>query len=85
MPSRTVCAVLDEMRKCNQTHNYSYLNGLIEEVQVLANRMEAALWDQHNIRSLREQIKELKTELDMLHKDKQDITGKKSKPRYSDF
>ena len=31
--SRTVCDVLHEIRKCDETKNYSYLLGLVEEIQ----------------------------------------------------
>ncbi len=50
MPSRYICSILDEMRKCHETRNFAYLPGLIEEAQMLANRMEAALWDQDRFR-----------------------------------
>ena len=67
MTNRTVCDVLNEMRKCYETHNYSYLLSLIEEVQSLANRMESALWDQKEFKykeqeykSLKESVKKLK-------------------------
>ena len=59
IPNRTVCSVLNEMRKCCKTSNFSYLLGLIEEVQSMANRMEAALWDQNEIKDLRKEIKKL--------------------------
>lgn len=49
MPNRVICDVFIEMRKCVETQNYSYLPGLIEEAQVLANRMEAALHDYGDI------------------------------------
>jgi len=41
--NRTMCEVLDEMRKCNELRNYSALLGLIEEVQIMGNRMESPL------------------------------------------
>jgi len=41
--SRTMCDVLEEMRSAHKTLNFSYLLGLIEEVQSMGNRMEAAL------------------------------------------
>ena len=40
MANRYLCTVLDEMRECVKTLNFSYLLGLIEEVQTLGNRME---------------------------------------------
>lgn len=45
MTNRYVCDVLREMRTCSKTKNYSYLESLIEEVQVMVNRMEAGLYD----------------------------------------
>ena len=38
-----MCDALEEMRKCYDTHNYSPMRGLVEEVQSMGNRMEAAL------------------------------------------
>jgi hypothetical protein len=35
-----MCSILEEMRECDKTKNYSYLNSLIEEAQSSANRME---------------------------------------------
>jgi len=49
MPHRYVCSVLDEMRKCNKTRNYSTLLALIEEVQTLVNRMESALGEKSEL------------------------------------
>ena len=43
--NRTVCEVLEEMRKCHETRNYAALLALVEEVQSKANRMEGALYD----------------------------------------
>lgn len=41
--ARTLCDVLEECRKTTQTLNFSYLLGLLEEAQTMANRMEAGL------------------------------------------
>ena len=64
MPNRTVCDVLSEMRTCYKTRNFSYLQSLIEELQTMANRMEAKLWDQkefeHREKEYRKQKQELK-------------------------
>lgn len=62
MPNRYLCDVLDEMRKCNETRNYSYLIGLIEEAQMLGNRMEAALEDKRDLASWRKKVSEEKAE-----------------------
>ena len=63
MPNRLVCNVLDEMRECSKTRNFSYLDGLIEEAQVLVNRMESKLMDQKELDELNERIRESKSDL----------------------
>ena len=62
MPNRYLCDVLNEMRECTKTLNFSYLMGLIEESQTLANRMEAKLEDIKEIEFLHVRIRELKKE-----------------------
>jgi hypothetical protein len=59
MPNRTICQVLSEMREAHKTHNYSYLPGLIEELQTMANRMESALYDQNDLDYARREVKKL--------------------------
>ena len=60
MPNRLLCAVLEEMRDCAKTLNFSYLSGLIEEAQSLANRMEAHLYEIKDFNRLHKDIKALK-------------------------
>ena len=60
MPNRLLCTVLDEMRECVKTTNFSYLPGLIEETQSLANRMESHLYDIKDFNHLHKDIKDLK-------------------------
>jgi pyrimidine operon attenuation protein/uracil phosphoribosyltransferase len=60
MVNRYLCSVLDEMRECTKTLNFSYLLGLIEEAQTLANRMEAKLYDIKDFERLRDDIAKLK-------------------------
>jgi cell shape-determining protein MreC len=60
MPNRTLCDVLNEMRECVKTLNFSYLLGLIEEAQTLGNRMEAKLYEIKDFEHLHEEIKVLK-------------------------
>ena len=60
MPNRLLCAVLDEMRDCVKTSNFSYLSGLIEEAQSLGNRMEAHLYDMKDHDRLLDDIRDLK-------------------------
>lgn len=67
-PNRTACDVLREMRKSVKTLNFSYLPGLIEELQTLVNRMEASLEDQNDLDVTREQLREARAELKQLDK-----------------
>ena len=63
MPNRTLCNVLDEMRKANKTRNYSGLLGLIEEAQSMGNRMESALYDKGDAESFADKKRRLKVQL----------------------
>ena len=62
MSNRYICTVLDEMRDCVKTSNFSYLSGLIEEAQSLANRMESRLYEIKDFERLHEDIRKLKVE-----------------------
>jgi len=59
-PNRTMCDILEEMRKSLETLNFGYMAGLIEEAQSTANRMEAGLADLKDRERLLRHIKELK-------------------------
>ena len=67
--NRTMCEVLDEMRKCYETRNFTPIIGLIEECQIMGNKMEAALTDKRNVR-------EWKEERDALHKELKELDSK---------
>ena len=67
-PNRTACDVLEEMRKCHKTTNFSYMPGLIEEMQSIANRMEAGLTDLSEINSSHERKKEAEEETEKVVK-----------------
>ncbi len=58
--NRTVCDILDDMRKAYEVRNFSYLLGLIEELQHYANRMEAGLQDKKDLVDLAKERSELK-------------------------
>ena len=60
MANRYLCSVLEEMRECTKTLNFSYLLGLIEEAQSLASRMESKLYDIKDFDRLHEDIRDLK-------------------------
>jgi len=66
--NRHICSVLDEMRDCTKTLNFSYLLGLIEETQSLASRMEAKLYDIKDFERLHKEIKDLKKKRKNLEK-----------------
>lgn len=80
MPNRYLCSVLDEMRNCHKSRNYSYLKGLIEEAQVLANRMEAALDDKKDIERYREMRSDLRKEIKELQKKRKKLGGPEVDP-----
>lgn len=69
MPTRYLCDVLEEMRKCFKTRNFSGLLGLIEEAQTLANRMEAGLGERKSYQRWHEKYKKEKAEFDRLRKE----------------
>jgi hypothetical protein len=68
--NRTLCAVLDAMRKLNETRNYGPLASLVEEAQIMADRMEAALIDVKDVKTLHEERKKLLEEVRALRADK---------------
>ena len=68
MLNRSVCDVLEEMRKSFETRNFSYLLGLIEEVQSMVNKMEARLNDIHDFEHIEQRYKDLKKECRELQK-----------------
>jgi len=67
--NRTMCDVLAEMRQCTKTLNFSYLLGLIEEAQYMANRMEASLSDQKDYTQLVKQLSKLRKEKETLEEE----------------
>lgn len=71
MPNRLICTVYEEMRICIKTLNFALLPSLIEEAQVLANRMEAKLYTISDFEHLESQVRELKKERKELQKKKE--------------
>jgi len=72
---RTLCDVLEEMRKCDKTKNYAAINSLIEEVQILGNRMESGLEQKRNFQEAEEHRKKLKKEIKGLIKERNKLKG----------
>ena len=86
MVNRYICSVLEEMRAADKVKNYSYMAGMIEEAQVLANRMEAALYDKDDLnrahdeaKKVRDEVKKLREEKKKLEAEIKDAKGKLSK------
>jgi hypothetical protein len=73
--NRTLCDVLEEMRKCVQTLNFGPLPGLIEEAQSMGNRMEAALGDDKDLQAMHDEWHRLKKELGELRKEHKALGG----------
>ena len=66
--NRYICDVLEEMRTSVKTLNFAMIPSLIEEVQKMANRMEMALEDMKDLKSMKDEIHEKKEELKILKK-----------------
>jgi hypothetical protein len=64
--SRSLCDVLQDMRTCKKTLNFSMLSSLIEEAQVMGNRMESALGDKKQLQGMHEKIQAAREELRVL-------------------
>lgn len=72
------------MRKCYETHNFASMLALIEEVQTMGNRMEAALSEQDNYKDYHERAskeykkyKKVRKAVEELEKKKEELSGKK--------
>ena len=63
---RTMCDALDEMRKCFKCYNFAPIKGLIEEVQIMANRMESKLELIHDFEHLEKKHKYLIKKIEKL-------------------
>lgn len=74
--NRYLCDVLEDMRKCEQTRNYSSLAGLIEEAQVMGNRMESALSDQKDLVELTKKYSDKKSDYKKLKQELDEIKSK---------
>ena len=52
-----MCEVLNEMRKSFESRNFAGLLGLVEEVQTMGNRMEAAIEEKRKYQQYHEDAK----------------------------
>jgi uncharacterized protein Yka (UPF0111/DUF47 family) len=76
-----VCDVLEEMRTSVKTLNFAMIPSLIEEVQTMANRMEMALEDMKDLKTLKNEIVDKKEELESLKDEIRKIEKKKKKKK----
>lgn len=74
--NRTLCDVLKEMRKCDKVRNYAPLKGLIEEAQIMGNRMESKLEDVKDLDSIKDRIKRARKTLKKLKEEKEELESK---------
>ena len=65
---RTMCDALEEMRQASKSKNYSYIDGLIEEVQAMGNRMEAGLQRYGTIERAEAHVATLKADIKVLER-----------------
>lgn len=79
MAVRTLCSVLEEMRRCDKTKNYSRLEDLIEEVQFLGNRMEISISHKYDLKYYTEEIKNMRKEAKKLEKEIKKLKKKKER------
>lgn len=77
--NRTLCEALEDMRKCVKTANYAGLPGLIEEVQIRANRMESGLSDKKDLLEMEEEWHDLRKEIKKLRKKRDQLKKKEKK------
>lgn len=79
MPYRTLCEVLGEMRSCCKTLDFSYLMALIEEAQVMGNKMEAGLYAKGDYEQLEKDRKKLEQTVNELRQEKASLKKAKGK------
>ena len=75
-PNRSICSILDDLRKAHETRNYSYLTGIIEELQWAGNRMEASLGDIQDINQWKKERTKLRHEITKLEHKKDSLEEK---------
>jgi len=75
-PNRTLCAVFEDMRNAYKTYNFGSIASLIEEAQMLANRMEAKLENAHDYERQREELRKLNKEIEKLETKKETLEEK---------
>lgn len=75
--NRTLCDVLQDMRKCFETRNFTSLIGLIEEAQIMGNKMESGLYDKTDVEDWTKARPILKKEIEELLQKRHDLKNEK--------
>lgn len=73
--NRTMCEVLDDIRKLDKTKNYGPLMSLVEELQMMGNRMEAHLYNKKDVHKFIRLRSKLKAQITKLKEEKQELKG----------
>jgi hypothetical protein len=73
--NRTLCDVLEEMRTCFKTYNFAPMLALIEEAQMMGNKMEAGLNDKHDVEKMESRKNELVKEIRELREKRKSLSG----------
>lgn len=88
MPNRYMCSALDEMREQLKTlslfniKRYKAITALmIEEIQTLGNRMEAALRDVGELERLHKKMRNLKKKIKALERKEEELSEKPADDR----
>jgi hypothetical protein len=77
--TRYLCDILRDMRSAYETRNFSYLLGLIEELQYRAYRMENKIEQIDDIKTLENQRVNLKREIKELREEKKKLKIEQNK------
>jgi hypothetical protein len=77
--TRYLCDILRDMRSAYETRNFSYLLGLIEELQYRAYRMENKIEQINDIKTLENQRVNLKREIKELREEKKKLKIEQNK------
>jgi len=75
--NRNMCEVLDEIRALDKSKNYSSLMSLVDEIQSMANRMEAKLNDIKDFNYMKEEKTKLKKQIKKLKEKLEELEGNK--------
>lgn len=81
-PLRTWCNIIDDLKSCYRTRNFSYVLGLLEELQYAGDKMEAALEGKKDLKDwaerrsdLNHEIEELEIKRKKLEREIEDLTS----------